>query len=237
MYDPKSRKSCEELLKHDYFSNTFRASFEQELMELFNDDYETSSSIRISNSEYCSPEPGVLPRTVRDITPKRTVIKSINLKADESVNSQNKEEIERNQLPPPNFLPNLRLRREEETYPNLSHLEIRKKRSDIKIPVLNPVKHLNESRQIPSLKQFDIERGQNLTPTFFEHDDGKMFYSVKGRHNSKSSLKARNGDLTYIQAVTPAPQHNYRQVFGKKSNIKLLKPRIGFEQNIARVKP
>ncbi|CAG9332141.1 CDKL2_5 [Blepharisma stoltei] len=58
MYDPKSRKSCEELLKHDYFSNTFRASFEQELMELFNDDYEINSSIRISNSEFCSPEQG-----------------------------------------------------------------------------------------------------------------------------------------------------------------------------------
>ncbi|CAG9312659.1 CDKL2_1 [Blepharisma stoltei] len=236
VFDPKSRFTCDDLLKHDYFSTSFKASFEHELLEIFNDDTENNFSLKKSMSEHSSPEPGALPRTVRDVTPKRNIAKSINLKSDEIVPGKD-QEIERNQLPPPNFLPNLRLRRDEETYPNLSHQEIKKKKSDLKIPVLNGAKHFNESRQIPSLKQIEIDRGQNVSPTYFEHEDGKMHYSVKGRHNSKSNLKVRNGDFAYIQAITPVPQLNHRQVFGKKSNIKLLKPRIGFEQNIARVKP
>lgn len=238
MYDPKQRPSCEELLKHEYFSNAFRASFEHELNDAFNDEFDNLNS-KNSISDHGSPETGALPRTVRDLTPKRAIVRSINLKVDDFGINQNKEpiELDRSPLPPPNFLPNLRLRRDEETFTNMSQQEIRKKRSDVKIPILNPIKHLNESRQMPSLKAIDQDRLNNASPTYFEHEDNRSYLTVKGRHNSRSSLKARNGDYSYIQSITPVPQINHRTTFSKKTNIKLLKPRIGIEQNIARVKP
>ena len=132
--------------------------------------------------------------------------------------------------PPANFLPDLKIKRDEDA--SLSYLGIRKRKSDLKISrvVQKGSTELSSlSKPLPSVKIVDLT---DKISHYTAHDQYDSYglkvkitqghTSLKNRNTSRSNLKSRNsGEFSYLSVIaTPVPPavHNNRNPFPKKVN-------------------
>ncbi|CAG9325039.1 unnamed protein product [Blepharisma stoltei] len=241
--DPEKRATCDILLNHEYFDKKFKQDLEQELFGISgNSTFEGKSSYRRSiSNDPSSPEPSLTSKyTSRDITPHRIGQKSIGTIRfnPEDLIPQTKTPDLREELhigPPPNFLPNLKLKRDEESAHNSSFYGLKKKSSDIKIPLIKQLKHSTDisymKNQQYMIKNLDlsqniIEKSHNLSTIYEMRDYSSGNQTIRSGNPSKTHIKQRvQADHSYFQPIpTPVPtKMKYQTTFPKKTKITFLK--------------
>jgi hypothetical protein len=236
------------LLKHDYFEPEFRQNFEQELLDLIAIEMqETRLAQRHPLSESNSPEPHGMPKIMkRDTTPvkfNQKNIGTVHLNAYELLpkGSSIKHNSETPDLearpfgafspangPPANFLPDLKIKRDEDA--SLSYLGIRKRKSDLKISRViqkGSTEMSSLSKPLPSVKIVDLTDKISYYTAHDQYEGLKVkltqgHTSLKNRNTSRSNLKSRNsGEFSYLSVIaTPVPPavHPNRNPFPKKVN-------------------
>lgn len=236
-FDPEKRATCVNLLNHGYFDDRFKVSFENEMAEILGKEIRDKhlSYRRSISNESQSPEPNLLSKfTSRDTTPNRTGQKSIGtirFNPDDLIPFTKTPELceERHIGPPPNFLPNIKLRRDEDSH-NSSFHGLKKKNSELKIPLIKQIKHTNDYHpHHHKLKNIEfgssvIEKSHNLSTIYEIRDVAIGDQTIRSRNNSKSHIKQRHPDHPYFQSVpTPLPSSKLKntQYMTKKTKITL----------------
>lgn len=179
IYEPGQRPSCDQLLNNDYFETEFREDYEQDLLDIIAIEMKESklSHRPTPLSDSNSPELQVMPKIMnRDITPVKFTHKhigTVHLNAYEllpkgSSLKPNSDTVELETRPfgafsptngpPANFLPDLKIKRDEESA-TFTYVGIRKNKRELKVNrVINKgnTDMSGLSKPLPSVKIVDL---------------------------------------------------------------------------------